>query len=151
MEAKHRYYRAHEKADIKKLSDLGIARMYGYMRSRQTQTAPTLERWFSGWQNLGIDMSSTTVEEFLHYDLSVLELIDKHGADTFAFQDIWTADWDKIISWAKTRGYLPEDYQFKRPKRSLLHRIFGLYVRKTIDSSFVRKLEMRIFKKGFWY
>lgn len=151
MEAKHRFYRVYEKVTIKKLSDLGIYRMYNHMKSRRISTGLSPNNWFAGWQKLGIDMTSISTEEFFYYDLTVLDLIDKHGADAFALQDIWSADWEAIISRGKSMGCLPENYQLKRTKSSFFRRAFHFYMRHTIDVFFIRKLEKRFFKKGMSY
>lgn len=151
MEAKHRYYRVHEKVNIAKLSDLGIARMYGYMRSKLINSAPSPSDWFDGWQKLGLDMTSLGTEELYYFDLEVLKLLDRHGTDLFVFQDIWSADWEIIIARAKDRGLLPQDYQLQRPKPSLASKLFQTYIRKTIDMPLIRKIEWELFKKKLSY
>ncbi len=151
-ESKHRLYRAKEKAVIKKLSDIGIYRMYGYMNSMTfNPTKPCPEHWFKGWEELGIDISSVIEENLYYFDLELLQLIDQHGADFFSRQDIWSADWKKIIAAAKAIGKLNPDYQMKYPKPSLANKLFHKYVQSTIDSKPFLYLEKKLLKYGWYY
>ncbi len=146
MEAKHRFYRAHEKANIQRLSDLGIWRMYGYMNSRRIEYAASPDAWFNGWEKMGVDMTSLTTSDFFFYDLDTLLLLQKHGPETFVNQDIWSCDWETIICRAKSLGILPDDFCLKRPKMPLLRKLFMVYLRETIDFPFLQKLERHLLK-----
>jgi len=151
MESKHRYYRAHEKADIRKLSDLAIYRIYGYMSSQNVVYQPSPNKWFDGWTQMGIDMTSVGETELTHFDLSVLELIKKQGSDFFRRQDIWKADWDRITNLAKEYGIIQNDFVLTRPSKTFFNRLFHFYMRITIDNKFVRYIENKLFRKGFSY
>ena len=151
MESKHRLYRVHEKANICRLSDLGITRMYGYMRSKKTVFATSPREWFLGWQAIGIDVTSTKVEELFYYDLTTLDILKNHGSEKFARLDVWAFDWDTVISRAKSSGLLPDSYKLVPPKRSLLTKMFNLYVRKTIDMALIRKYENIFFRNKMTY
>lgn len=146
MEAKHRFYRAHEKVNIRKLSDLGIWRMYGYMNSARIDLGESPQEWFAGWEQFGIDMSGFTPDDFCFYDLDVLRLIDRYGADMFACQDIWRCDWDAIIARGKALGALPADYLLQRPGFSLHCLLLQRYLDQTVDAPFLQKLERHLLK-----
>jgi hypothetical protein len=151
MESKHRYYRAHEKMNIKKLSNLAIYRIYGHLTSKKIKYRRSPSKWFDAWINSGIDMTSVEMQELTHYDLSVIEMFMKKGTNFFAMQDIWRVDWDMLVKLAKSLKKIPEEYQFIGPKRSLWIRIFHVYMRVTIDIKFLRYLESKIFGKSFLY
>lgn len=151
MESKHRYYRAHEKSNIRKLSDLAIYRIYGHMMSRQNEFRNSPAKWFDGWTKIGIDMTSHENMKLTHFDLSVIEMMHKHGSDLFALQDIWRVDWSNLVNHAKAAGRLPENFVFIQPKRRFFDRLFHIYMRITIDSKFVRYIERKLFQKDFSY
>jgi hypothetical protein len=151
VESRHRYYVAHEKANIGKLSDLAIYRNYGYLTQRKVKCGHSPSKWFDGWMKIGIDMTSSEDMELTHFDLSVMVMLQKHGADFFTFQDLWRVDWIKLISRAKESGRIPQDFIFTRPKRLLLSRLFHIYTKLTIDNKFIRFIERKLFRKGFSY
>ncbi len=151
MESKHRYYRAHEKSNIGKLSDLAIYRIYGHMISQKTEYRHSPSKWFDAWTKMGIDMTSFEDMELTHFDLSVIGMLQKHGSDFFALQDIWRVDWNKLISQAKESGKIPHNFVFARPMRRLFSRLFHIYMRMTIDIKFIRFIERKLFQKGFSY
>jgi len=151
MEAKHRYYRAHEKADIRKLSDLAIYRIYGYMSSKKVKHQNCLTKWYDGWTQKGIDMSSVGDTELTHFDLSVLELFKKHGTDYFSRQNLWKADWERLCQLAKEQGVLSDDFDFTRPRKSVFFKMYHSYMKATIDIKLIRSLEKKLFPGGFSY
>lgn len=151
MESKHRYYRAHEKANIKKLSDLAIHRIYGHFMSRKNEIRKSPPEWFDGWIKKGIDMTSVQVESLNHFDLSVIDILNKNESNYLQFQDIWRVNWDSLFKQAKQEGRLPSDSVFVKPKRSLYSRIFLLYMRLTIDVKSIRYIERKLFHKYFSY
>jgi len=151
MESKHRFYRAYEKSNIEKLSDMAIYRIYGHMLSQkiECQTSPT--KWFDGWEKMGIDMTSTENMELTHWDLNVISMLQQHGSDFFALQDIWRVDWSKLVNQAKEERKIPMDFVFKKPKKRFFSRLFHIYMRLTIDIKFIRFIERKLFQKGFLY
>jgi len=151
MESKHRFYRVHEKANIKKLSDLAIYRVYGHLSSKNIVCRKSPKKWFEGWTKRGIDMTSCRVENITHFDISVMELLKKYGANYFSLQDIWQVDWDKLLIYAKEAGRLPQDYFFISPRNKFISRIFHFYMRMTIDIRFLRYVERKLFRKDFSY
>lgn len=151
MESKHRWYRAHEKLNIKKLSDLAIWRIYGNAKNKTIDTRPTLSEWFSGWEKKGINVSQFQQDDTNYYDLQVLEWVAKYGPETLKNEDIWDADWDNKISTLKKLNRIPDVYEFREPKHSLLSKLFVAYVKATQDVVWIRFLEKKIFRKGFFY
>jgi len=151
VESKHRFYRAKEKSIIKKLSNLAIYRIYGYMRSPKIRYRNCLTKWFDGWEKIGIDISSIEITEFTHFDLDVIEMFKKNGTDFFAFQDVWRVDWVNLIDHAKKMGKVHQDYVFIPPKKRFLTRLFHIYMRLTMDVKFIRYIERKLFHKNFLY
>lgn len=151
MESKHRYYRAHEKSNIRKLSDLAIYRIYGHMMSQKIEFHNSPSKWFDGWMKMGIDMTSYEDMKFTHFDLSVMEMMNKYGSDLFALQDIWRVDWNNLVNHAKLAGRLPENFVFIQPRRRILIRLYSFYMRMTIDKKIIRYIERKLFQKNFNY
>jgi len=131
VESRFRGYRAHEKAVVRKLTDLEIWRAYA-QHEVPTGTQPCPREWFAGWEERGIDMTSSVEEELFHYDIEVLKLFEKHGMAFFARQDLWFANWAALRTAAIRRGFLPENFPELPPfRRSLAARMFHLYARRT--------------------
>lgn len=119
MEAKHRYYRAHEKTNIQKLSDLAIYRIYGHFSSNAMTIKNSLPKWYEGWIKMGIDVTSVATDDLTHFDISVIEMFKKNGTDFFKFQDIWRVNWNELIDRAQQARMVSLDYQFLEPKKIL--------------------------------
>lgn len=151
MEAKHRYYCAHEKADIRKLSDLAIYRIYGCVASKKLAHRNSLTAWFDGWTRQGVDMTSVQPSELTHFDISVLKLFEKNGADFFCRQNLWKADWERLAGLAKECGMISPDFVFVRPKKSMLTTLFHSYMKMTTDLKIINSIEKRLFPKGRSY
>lgn len=151
MESKHRYYRAHEKADIGKLSDIAIYRIYGHAHSRKIEVKPSLSCWFDGWISKGIDMTSTARDELTHFDISVLRLFESHGADFFLNQDLWKVDWEYLANRAKEAGLLATDFSNVHPKKTIHSKLFHAYMKIALDVKILKSIEKRIFPHGLKY
>lgn len=126
MESKHRWYRCFEKAEIRKLSNLGIFRMYGYM---DTGKEPTLsdspESWFEDWKTKGVDVTSISSSPIYLYDMEVLKLFKKYTPQFFTWQDVWrwNVDWNNIIKKAKELGFLEKGFRLEIPKQRLIPKV----------------------------
>jgi hypothetical protein len=151
MESKHRYYRAHEKVNIQKLSDLAIYRIYGHMSSNDMEIKSSPHEWFDGWKKKGIDMTTVQTESFTHFDLSVIEMLHKNGPDFFAFQDIWRVNWSELLTQAQQAKKISLDYVFVKPQNRIFSRLFHIYMRMTIDVKLFRYIERKLFYKNFSY
>lgn len=151
MESKHRYYRAHEKVRIGKLSDLGIERTYGYMNSARIQTRPSKPEWFAGWEARGIDVRTIPPEPISHWDVTTLKYLQEHGAETFGYQDVWRAEWSEVHSFAVKRGLIAPDSPIPSFRPKLGHRLFRGYSALTLDWKPIRWLERKLFRNGFQY
>lgn len=155
MEAKHRWYRAHEKLNIQKLSDLAIWRIYGDGVRKDITTRQAPSEWFAGWENKGISTSNFKEDEINYYDLQVVEWLDQHGANTLKHQDVWNVDWSQKIKKLKDLGKVPSTTLPARLNlgffQNLKRNLFVTYVRATKETGWIRFLEKKIFRKGFFY
>ncbi len=70
--------------------------------SGPVESAPA--EWFAGWEERAIDM--THIEDVQPYwqDLATLELLLKHGARRFWFDDIWEKDWNRLLEEQQRTG-----------------------------------------------
>jgi hypothetical protein len=151
VESRHRFYVAHEKSNIGKLSDLAIYRNYGHLTHRKVKCGNSPSKWFDAWTKIGIDMTSAEDMDLTHFDLSVMVMLQKHGSDFFTFQDIWRVDWNKLVTQAKKESKIPQDLVLNIPKLRFFCRLYRIYMRLTIDIKFIRFIERKLFKKGFLY
>ena len=121
------------------------------MLSEKIEIRTSPAKWFDGWKKINIDMTSHEDITFTHYDLSVIEMFNKYGADLFALQDIWRVDWSNLVNQARFEGWLPENFILLKHRQRFLARFFHFYMRITIDFKFIRYIEKIIFKKDFSY
>jgi hypothetical protein len=148
VNARYRFYRVHEKAVIRKLSDLEIWRAYS-QHELPTGTLPCPREWFEEWEQRGIDMTSTTNEDLFHYDIEVLKLFEKHGMAFFARQDLWFANWAALREKAIQRGFISKDFpRFPPYHRSLFVRLFHYYARRTNTSWRIKQWESRLRRRN---
>lgn len=85
---------------------------------RMDRTPP---EWFSGWEEMGIDMRSVVQERYDWHDFEVLQYFREHGAKRFWLDDIWGFDWEACRQYAKGRN-LPgiPDIPVRPPPRALV-------------------------------
>jgi hypothetical protein len=121
------------------------------MYSKNIKCRNSISKWYDAWIQKGIDMTSIGDTDITHYDISVLLMLQKYGKDYFSRQDIWRADWDRIISLAIKYKIISKDFNLARTKRSFIDRLFHLYMRMTIDCRYVNLIERKMFRKGFSY
>ena len=154
MESKHRWYRCFEKAEIRKLSTLGIFRMYGYMDTgREPAVSDSPKSWFEGWKTKGIDVTSVSKSPVYFYDIEVLKLFKKYTPQFFTWQDVWRdrVDWNNIIKKAKGLGFMEKDFQLEIPKRGMFPRIILKLGRITGRSKKWLAIERIFFGRSFEY
>jgi glycosyltransferase involved in cell wall biosynthesis len=53
-------------------------------------------KWFSGWEQLGIDVRSIRDEEYYWQDYETLSYLTKYGSLRFWLDDIWEFDWREL-------------------------------------------------------
>lgn len=146
--SRYRFYRAHEKANIRKHSDLAIWRIYSQHEIASTNTFACPREWFQGWEDRGIDMTSSAEEDLFHYDVDVLKLLAQHGSAFFGRQDLWFANWSALAELAKARGFLAPDYNYVPFHRSFGDRLFHIYARRTNNSYRWKRFESRLLTGG---
>jgi len=151
MESKHRYYRAHEKAHIRKLSDLAIWRIYGHFQSTEAPINESERKWFADINDYSIEEKAKSSFQITYYDLLVLDYIREFGVELFEYQDIWRAPWPEIVRVAKNLKKIPEDFEFRFPSKKIQKKLWELYLRETIDLDLIRNVERKVFRKGFNY
>ena len=63
---------------------------------KQGNLEPTDPDWFSGWEQLGIEVRSIRDEEYYWQDYETLRYLTKYGSLRFWLDDIWEFDWRKL-------------------------------------------------------
>ncbi|MCG9891883.1 MAG: glycosyltransferase family 2 protein [Thermosynechococcaceae cyanobacterium MS004] len=56
--------------------------------------------WYSGWQDLGINMTTIRLNNYYWYDYEVLKFFCHYGYKKFWFDDIWDFDWERCRLYA---------------------------------------------------
>lgn len=99
MRSKQRWYQVWERIKFPAKRATELFRQYNHMMAiPPRQKCAVDDRWFAGYEKLGIDMKSITKQDYYWWDAEVVELMDKHGIDTFKRLAIWDADWNKIAA-----------------------------------------------------
>jgi len=138
FEAKQRLYRVLEKCESKLLTDWQIQSLYVVNYGIKFELAQSNPRWFTGWQDLGIDMTSCRLEKFTTADLRVIRCIREHGTQLFANLDIWSMDWNAIIEMAVKKGMLEPGMSITRPPRTFGYKILSRYMTASKHSKILK-------------
>jgi glycosyltransferase involved in cell wall biosynthesis len=101
-----------------------------YIESGEAQLSPSQVEWFTGWEELGIDMRTIIHQRYYWQDFEVLQYFDKYGLRRFWLEDIWSFDWEACSDYAKSIGMrnIPE-YEISAPPK-----IIGLIASILTDS-----------------
>ena len=88
---------------------------------------PTPERWFRGWEALGIDMRTVADDVYHWYDVDVLRFFREYGTRKFWLDDIWDFEWEACRQDAQRRRlYGIPDAPVSAPPRALVEAMRGL-------------------------
>ena len=103
MHSKHCWYQCFELVNHPGKAARNIFRQYHHMyRVKPGETHTIKPEWFAGYEQKGIDMTSTLVEQFFIYDRWVLDFFEEYGTRHFAKLNIWGRDW---VNAAQVLGY----------------------------------------------
>jgi len=94
MQSKQRWYQCWEKLNRPENRPSRIYRRYHHMyniSSDQLYSIP--ENWFARYAEQEIDMTTIWKDKIYWWDQTVLDLIEKHGAETFRRCAMWDVDW----------------------------------------------------------
>jgi glycosyltransferase involved in cell wall biosynthesis len=79
-----------------------------YSSNKDYKTLGKLEsspkEWFTGWEQLGIDMFTIQNQKYYWYDYEVLRYFHKYGTQKFWLDDIWNFDWESFRVYAQSIG-----------------------------------------------
>lgn len=115
--SKSTWYRAYEKVGK---GEFGPNIYRKYSKPLQPPVVKQVkEEWFSGYNELGIDVTSVIQNYDYSHDHRLLEYLDQYGASYFRMVNIWQKDWVKFATGKKAN---PE--RFKDPRNRLDMLIF---------------------------
>jgi len=63
-----------------------------YLETRQKVSTP--DAWITGWEKMGIDMTSVYMTDHNYFNLYVLDSLRRYGGRRFFLDDIWSFDWN---------------------------------------------------------
>lgn len=97
-----------------------------YIESGEAQLSPAQSEWFTGWEEMGIDMQTIINQKYYWQDFEVLQYFHKYGLRRFWLEDIWNFDWEACRLYAKSIGMrnIPED-EISEPPR-IIGMIFSI-------------------------
>ena len=97
MESKHRWYQCWERLNNPKRRPIDIYRQYHHMYAIASNEIQKLQpEWFSGYEQLGIDMLSVNRSEFYRWDKEVLDYFNEYGTAKFRREVVWDVNWLEI-------------------------------------------------------
>jgi hypothetical protein len=141
MVSKMRWYQCFE-VTIKDKPILSIMNQYyiNHKLSEFTKTQsviPITKKWFDGYEQHGIDMTSTRADATIYWwDYRVLEYFKEHGTKPFAKLPIWYFNWE---SFAKQNGLAI------RVERSFFDKLYSrLYIRYKASKNSVLNVILKI-------
>lgn len=138
--SKHRWYQAWERLNFPEKSALDIYRQYHHMYGSwaESEMQSVRPEWVEGYEKRGVDYRSLKSEPVMWWDREILELIRKHGKETFRKIDMWDKDWN---AFAESLGKRDQDYSDPRSAtEKLLHRLLAS-TQKNRGSLFARFVE----------
>jgi glycosyltransferase involved in cell wall biosynthesis len=77
---------------------------YGYNKhlcNTKDRVELSQPEWFTGWENVGIDMHEVIKQKYYWWDFEVLKYFNKYGCRRFWLDDIWNFDWESCRLYAK--------------------------------------------------
>jgi glycosyltransferase involved in cell wall biosynthesis len=99
-ESKHRWYQCWERLNRPQRRPIENYRFY-----HRIDAIPAAEikeiphgKWFKGYENRGVDMTSVTREPIYRWDAEVLEWFQQHGIQRFRREAVWDSDWTDIYT-----------------------------------------------------
>lgn len=104
MRSKHRWYQAWERVHFPEKRPIALYRQYHHMYGRR-DTFPLDQRWFEGYERLGVEMRTVRSQPFYRWDEEVIEFIRVHGEEAFRKIAIWDAEW---LQMARKHGLLAD-------------------------------------------
>jgi glycosyltransferase involved in cell wall biosynthesis len=91
----------------------------------QISSCPT--EWFTGWEEIGIDMETIFHQKYSWQDFEVLKYFHKYGLHRFWVDDIWEFDWEACRLFALANGLTEiPDFQIEAPPKILRLLLRGL-------------------------
>ena len=60
------------------------------------------DKWFLGWESIGIDMKSINNSKYYWWDYEILKQFKIHGYLQFWLDDIWNFDWEDFRQYTQT-------------------------------------------------
>lgn len=75
-----------------------------YHKPKKSRLEFSNPEWFTGWEELGIDMHTILNQRYYWYDFEVLNYFHKYGWKRFLLEDIWEFDWEACRLYAKSVG-----------------------------------------------
>jgi glycosyltransferase involved in cell wall biosynthesis len=123
MKSKHRWYKCWEMINQPDRRAIDIFRQYHHMDVLSKDLIHTVpSHWISGYESLGIDMTSVVIEPYYWWDLEVLCWIEKYGSNFFSKHYIWDVNWQYLAE-SLDQAKASNDFRDPRSKiEKMIHR-----------------------------
>jgi hypothetical protein len=95
--AKQMWYMCYEKLTSPNIPSKKIIERYDWTMRQVHKWKPQKcpQEWYTGWENLGIDLNGTKKQKYFWWTWDVLRYFDKFGEIYFKDLPIWDYDWEK--------------------------------------------------------
>ena len=96
MKSKQRWYQCWERLQHPEKRPITLYRQYHHMDAARAAAEPLQEQWLKGYQDAGIDMTSTLCEGTSLWDEKVSQLLEENGTAPFRKLDVWDVDYGAL-------------------------------------------------------
>ncbi len=141
-QSKQRWYQCWEIINRPSRNKVGLYRFCNLMESFPKEEIFAFEKgWISGYEALGIDMTSVYKESIYWRDKQILEWLSKYGCKKFRKLAIWHIDWADMAR----KSHLDIDEKKIKDPRNLIDKLIHKWLQET--QPFHRKLAIRVIDK----
>lgn len=122
MESKHRWYQCWERINNSHRRPIDIYRQYHHMYAINSSELQKLQpKWFSGYQQQGIDMFSVNRQGFYRWDKEVLAYFNEYGTAKFRRETIWDVNWLEIAKKINDKSSVTGVYDPRNNSEKYIH------------------------------
>jgi glycosyltransferase involved in cell wall biosynthesis len=101
---------------------------YDYVRTNTLE--PTPQEWFTGWEELGIDMKTIRSANSFWYDEEALRLFSVHGYKKFWLDNIWYKNWPELAKQFNITTPINKPPKILRAILNLLDKIYFVWKKR---------------------
>jgi hypothetical protein len=144
--SKRRWYQAYEKVGKSEFGPHIIRKYHGGANRSIPVLLEVKPIWFTGYQNLGIDVTSVHYAYDYSHDYRILEYFDTIGTDYFRMCNVWDKDWVQFATGKKPNPELFSDPRNKLEKAIFRYIYWSIRAKQTIGTRLIISIIDRTLK-----